>query len=211
MTSQEIFDNQSLMKEQLSFAFIRQYQKDAARTNADLKTKGENLMHMVVGMCSELNEVEDALRSGDKVNLGEELADICWYMANFCTINNCQFDDVYHVATHLVKTQNRVVNNIFGHYKTKQKVSSLYNKISKLQDVVKKFRVYEKNFNYGDVFCMLQDILATILEICYLEKVDFFTSLKNNINKLKKRFPDKFNVENANNRNLEAERVELEK
>lgn len=205
------FDNETLMKEQLTFAFLKQYQQDAARTNADLKTKGENLMHMVVGMCSEMNEVEDALLSGDKVNLGEEMADICWYMANFCTINNCQFDDVYHVATHLVKTESRVVNNLFCHYKTKQKVSSLYNKISKLQDVVKKFRVYEKNFNYGDVFCMLQDILAKILEICYLEKIDLLTSLRNNIDKLRKRFPNKFNTDDANNRNLQAERKELEK
>jgi hypothetical protein len=53
--------------------------------------------------------------------------------------------------------------------------------------------------------------LAVLANIAEFYNLDFFQCLTNNIDKLKVRYPEKFTNEAAQNRDLEAERVELEK
>jgi hypothetical protein len=53
--------------------------------------------------------------------------------------------------------------------------------------------------------------LAMLHHIASWFDLDFFQCLTNNIDKLKVRYPEKFTEEAAQNRDLEAERVELEK
>jgi hypothetical protein len=53
--------------------------------------------------------------------------------------------------------------------------------------------------------------LAILANIAEWFELDFFQVLTNNIDKLKVRYPEKFTEEAAQNRDLEAERAELEK
>jgi NTP pyrophosphatase (non-canonical NTP hydrolase) len=56
-----------------------------------------------------------------------------------------------------------------------------------------------------------QSLLNDLFTFCNYMNIDFYKSLENNINKLKVRYPEKFTKENAINRDLEAERKELER
>jgi len=189
--------------------FYTQYQKDAARTNANLKSASANLIHMVVGMCSEMNELEDALKSKDKVNLGEEIADIFWYISNFCTITNESFESIYRYGKFLSCDQKpSILNKFFGRYKTKKVVGDLYYNISILQDVVKKHFVYGKELS--DTSNLLASIVLNLISISILEGIDIPKNLSKNIEKLRQRFPDKFTENDAINRDTEKERQILE-
>jgi NTP pyrophosphatase (non-canonical NTP hydrolase) len=173
---------------------LKQYQEDAIRTFPD---KGEqiNLSHMIMGMVSELNEVEDAWDKKDLINVSEEYADIMWYLANYCTIRNIKLSafTVFPEPDY----------NIDYH-------------ISKLTDHVKKYIVYNREINRQQELACVINILVTIQnyfhpEVDLGQRITFEQALENNINKLKVRYPEKFTEELAINRNLELERAELEK
>ena len=54
-------------------------------------------------------------------------------------------------------------------------------------------------------------IVGICMGICEVLNIDFWQALTNNISKLQVRYPEKFTEEAALNRDLAAERVELEK
>lgn len=80
-----------------------------------------------------------------------------------------------------------------------------------LLDQFKKHIFYGKPLDVVNVGEELADKLWYIVNLCRLLNLDPEQLMQNNIDKLRVRFPDKFTMENALNRNLEAERKELEK
>lgn len=80
-----------------------------------------------------------------------------------------------------------------------------------LMDAFKKHIFYGKPLDLVNVGEELADIMWYVSNMCRLSGLDFEKLLENNINKLRVRFPDKFSQDNALNRDLEAERKELEK
>ena len=170
---------------------FRQYQKDASRTCADLGSEKLNLSHMIIGLYSEQNEIEDAKRKGDLINYGEELSDQNWYLANYCTYRNYAFEDFY--------------------IKMKESNFTLEEDLSKLSDLVKKFIAYGKTINEDIEQNLLERICFGFYEKYRIHNLNILQSFENNINKLKVRFPEKFTTENALNRDLVSERIELEK
>lgn len=169
------------MKEKLKW-----YQEQAKRTCPNLGSDKLNLAHMVLGIFSEYEEYEKAL---DDVNRSEEVSDMVWYIANYCTFRNLDLSELY---------DNKQAGN-----------NSFPINISILQDYVKKYIAYNKEINRNSEITILQYILDNI-EYMY-GYIEMENSLHNNINKLKVRFPDKFDENLAKNRNLDAERKELEK
>lgn len=76
---------------------LNNYQLLAARTCPDLGDKTKNLRHMKLGVATEIGELLDTekrlLAYGkpiDYVNYGEEIGDICWYLANKARLHNQQ-------------------------------------------------------------------------------------------------------------------------
>lgn len=72
---------------------LNEYQEDAKRTNADLGSQQINVIHMLLGLASEVGELQDAYKKNiaygrplDLVNVIEEIGDIKWYISNLCTI-----------------------------------------------------------------------------------------------------------------------------
>lgn len=179
------------------------YQKETKRTLPDLGNEATNLSHMVLGICSEFSEYLDAQYKNDKVNLTEELIDKNWYLSNYCNLRNYSLNELYTEADRYIEQNIDEFKNFTN--------NNYFYCLAELQDLVK------KNLAYGKIIDreVEKDKLISYivcLKFLYTQfDFDLERGLENNINKLKKRFPDKFNKENAINRNLEVERIELEK
>jgi len=167
---------------------LKEYQKQAKRTLAQLGDPKLDLCHMVLGIMSEQNELESAILNKDEVNIKEEIADHFWYIANYCTLREFEL------------TEELVTGGdcLFG---------TVYN-ISKLHDLVKKYIAYNKAIDRNKEYELIQNISTCLSnDLIYNIKgtVNLKEILEQNINKLKVRFPEKFNQEQAINRDLESE------
>ena len=171
---------------------IREYQKEALRTSASLGDLKLDLSHMTLGLMSELVEYNEAV---DEVNSREELADIMWYVANYCSFRGY---DLYELTESSL--------NMFA--EEKDFFTKLTLHISSLSDLVKKYVAYGKEI---DTILEMEFIGALAKLILDYPIFNSKRDLQNNIDKLKIRYPEKFTTENAINRDLEQERRELEK
>lgn len=176
---------------------LKDYQQETKRTLPDLGNETLNVLHMVLGMNSEFDELYNAT---DDVNRSEEVTDIFWYLSNYCNIKDIDLWRVFEVMPNLY-----YYINLKDDY-----VEQLQVAISKLTDLEK------KKFAYGKTIERINELeavceVAKRINDCYA----YFNfnpeeAMGKNINKLKVRFPDKFTKENAINRNLVEERNVLE-
>lgn len=88
-----------------------EYQRLAARTiNNDL-TESEQIRHSLLGMCSELGEIQGIYQkkyqghSVSPAHLKKELGDLLWFAAEYCTANGWTLEDV--MATNIKKLEAR--------------------------------------------------------------------------------------------------------
>ena len=168
------------------------YQIEATRTLPDLGNDKLNLAHMVLGMNTEAaSELQDAL--DDSVNFMEEIGDILWYFSNYCYFRG-------------------LLLGLFFDNKPdfEVPVKSIEYNIANLQDLVKKYLAYGKSMNRSEEIMELKQIAAHLF--FYIEGTNYSLSdiFQKNINKLRVRFPEKFDSCLANNRNLDKERASLE-
>ncbi len=174
---------------------LKQYMQDCQRTLSDLGSLKLNLSHMAMGMSSEINELSTAIRQNDKVNIGEELADICWYAGNLSTMIG--IGDINDEIT-FKEDDNRTLEDF----------------ISLCNNTIKRYVAYDKTIDGGEEIWLqmyIDAIFKNIEILCLLYDLNFEQILENNIDKLKIRFPDKFTTTDALNRDLIAEYKELEK
>ena len=169
---------------------LTEYQLLAKRTCPSLDNDKLDLAHMVLGIFSEYSEYQTAVVNNDITNITEELGDKFWYIANYCTFRNYNLESLWN---------NKFKNNDFTI------------NISILQDYIKKYVAYNKEIIPFNESLILSNILYNINEMYEINKLDIFESLTKNINKLKVRFPNNFNEQNAIERNLDLEKIELEK
>lgn len=142
---------------------------------------------MKLGILTEIGELADIFKKNlaygkpmDYVNLGEELADVCWYVVNLNRFNNIFYlENDKPMYFSMGPLSNDDILSYLLNYQ-----NDPYNVLNAM------FNIAESFSDYG---------------------IEFYKCLENNINKLKIRFPDKFDSEKALNRDLESERKELEK
>lgn len=171
---------------------IKEYQEQAFRTCASLGDLKLDLSHMALGLMSELVEYNEA---DDGVSRREELADIMWYITNYCNLRGY---DLYPLAESSI--------NIFAEEKNFFTKLTLH--ISSLSDLVKKYVAYGKKIDKD----FEKNLIGSLTELIVTSPMfDSERDLQNNIDKLKIRYPEKFTIQNAINRDLEQERRELEK
>jgi NTP pyrophosphatase (non-canonical NTP hydrolase) len=83
----------------------KDYEKESERTfpqlDDALRKNLANEMHMVMGIATEAGELLDAYKKHfaygkelDTVNVGEEIADIMWYVSNLCRILNIDMHEM---------------------------------------------------------------------------------------------------------------------
>lgn len=179
---------------------LNEYQTFATRTFPSLGEK--DLVHMVLGMMSEVPEFIDAILKEDDVNIMEEQADTMWYFANYCTVKGLVLQEVWDTRQDGISVTEKVP---FG-------LRKIY-AIGLLSDLIKKNMVYDRPINEAEELLYLKAILLAVeFELSALVKTfdDLCISLDRNIEKLKVRFPDKFTKDLANNRDLVSERKKLE-
>ena len=170
---------------------LKEYQVQCQRTLVD-KGIEMNKAHMIMGVLGEINELMDALREQDLVNIHEEYADEMWYISNLATLYNVDISERKIVFLDELDI-----------------VTKLYY-LSKLSDLVKRDVIYNKPPDQAQITEIIHIVVEFNIKMFEKKSWDFNRALENNINKLNVRFPEKFTEELANNRNLEAERKELE-
>jgi NTP pyrophosphatase (non-canonical NTP hydrolase) len=79
-----------------------------------------------------------------------------------------------------------------------------------LLDVMKKYLAYGRIIDRVNLAEECGDVLWYVAIILRTLGLSFEDVMQMNINKLEKRFPEKFTADKANNRNLKTEREELE-
>ena len=192
---------------------LEEYRLLAARTLPDLGSMSNNLLHMEAGIAGEfLGEAVDILKKTfaykkplDKVHLGEELADTVWYCAGAETINKLPememcFDKISLEAIEIVKNQSVIYIK-----------ESVELRKSTVETECLGFILANKGTVDSTDRGAILAIVGICMGICEVLNIDFWQALTNNISKLQVRYPEKFTEEAALNRDLAAERVELEK
>lgn len=186
---------------------IVEYQLLASRTCPDLPGEHENERHMNLGVITEIGEVLDIFKKNlaykkpiDVVNLGEELADMSWYIVNKCRFHQIPLDDNFDIVkaeiAELLATKMFIEQGLSKNLKAEALMHPLLQAYCGPTDSIFSAPIVQ---------------LAILANIAEWYELDFFQLLTNNIDKLRIRYPEKFTEEAALNRDLDAERVELEK
>lgn len=192
---------------------LEEYRLLAARTLPDLGSKGNNLLHMEAGIAGEfLGEAVDILKKTfaykkplDKVHLGEELADTVWYCAGTETIKRLPEMGVCFTEEAIASVEN-IKNQTITYIK-----ESVETRNSSIETECLGLILANKDAVDSTNRRAILAIVGICMGICELLEIDFWQTLTNNISKLQVRYPEKFTEEAALNRDLAAERVELEK
>lgn len=89
-----------------------EYQKLAERTSAQLDSFLLDNIHYTLGLVTETGELADVFKKNlaykkpiDWINVQEEIGDFCWYLANFCRINDFDLEEI--LANNIKKLQTR--------------------------------------------------------------------------------------------------------
>jgi len=89
-------------------------------------------------------------------------------------------------------------------------VLGMQTEAAEIADVYKKALAYKKDIDFVNVKEEIGDQMWYIANMCNIHGWDLREILATNISKLESRYPEKFTVEEALNRDLTAERVILE-
>lgn len=151
--------------------------------------------HGIIGMMTEAGELLDQMkkhwfygRELDVVNIKEELGDILWYAAIWYHESKLDFPFKRESAL--------TAENPDDYYGLCKLTSDLWYS-SYIDDSIKCRDAF-----YG--------IVCTVMLIAKRYELSFVGILETNIRKLRKRFPDSFDLDKAINRDLDAEREILE-
>jgi NTP pyrophosphatase (non-canonical NTP hydrolase) len=201
---------------------LAEYQQLAARTCPDLGTLEKNLVHMNLGIITEIGESLDVIkklvaynRAMDMVNFGEELADIAWYAVNKDRILALEANLGEGHTLFYGNTKDWLLSD-----DVKGVASITLQKLTEIDLTLEYFPMTAFGAvlaNVGEELGGARDpqlseyILTLLAQLCEAYNLDFFQILTNNIAKLQVRYPEKFTNEAALNRDLVAERAELEK
>ena len=90
---------------------LNEYQELAARTiNPDLTKKGQNMhsLHGLVGEVGEIHSIYQKQYQGhviDHEHLKKELGDLMWFIAENCTANNWNLNDICEINIEKLKSR----------------------------------------------------------------------------------------------------------
>jgi DNA-directed RNA polymerase subunit L len=167
-------------------------------TEFHCQKKEELLLHGVIGILTELDELLDS--NNDSVNKEEEIADSFWYLAILDREVNLNFD-----------LNNKNINNKELENKSSdQIVLMMYKKTSTLLDYLKKKLYYNKTIDLEKFSQISNEVFNLFIYFSVKSNINIESALDRNISKLKARYGDKFTSDKAINRDLTLERNILE-
>lgn len=157
-----------------------------------------NLSHMIFGLNGEIGELVQCVGTQlkiriDKVNLGEELGDIYWYISNYCHLRELPSPE---------DVQTEIPNDMC--------LELLLISIADLTDIVKKYIAYGKPIERPKELEIVYNIYTALSLFENTYDLEGSIIRDKNIAKLMVRYPDKYSDSNALNRDTTKERKELE-
>lgn len=180
-----------------------EYLKLSERTLSEefhIGAKVQNTLHAVMGIATEIEELLDNYGEDnvmDKINILEEISDVCWYLA----IIHREYPTIDRYENTKVNVKR---DNPFNC------VLDLNKSTLKLLDIMKKKIFYNKPIE-EKVFNNLVLLVDTDINwLCEYYDIDIKNVYQVNIDKLKARYGEKFTSERAINRDLDIEREILE-
>lgn len=187
-----------------------EYQKLAHNTSSPLNNDILEGCHYSLGLFTELAEMEGpfyTLINEDKdlvdmTNIKEEIGDFLWYIAELCTLLNYDMSVISNVSNFNVSTETKDLTHAL----------CLLKKYSgEIADQYKKKLAYGKEINKEMTVIYIAAVIKIVnAGICNRLMFNINNIMYINISKLKLRFPNKFEADKANNRDLDAERNLLE-
>lgn len=179
---------------------FNEYQTHALRTLAPGYSKSINVMHSVMGMVGEIGELlEHSIPTWDAKNdprVGE-VGDCLWYCAVLANELGIPFQTVVNEAYTLYSGLSE-----FPGLPADAR-AAIY--AARLMELVKKEYFYQKTPDPSELSKNLTWYVAELQSIATFIGVKLLTAAEINVNKLAKRFPDKFDADKAINRDYEAE------
>jgi NTP pyrophosphatase (non-canonical NTP hydrolase) len=160
----------------------------------DLVRKMESL-HCVIGMTTEVDEMEEGLFVGDVVNMKEEMGDLMWYIANY---DNAQKENENEELPEIL---------LVGE---KYNLSGIRRATQALLDLWKKKFFYNTDKYDTQIANHFANLKHECVRFAKDNGWDLFQIMDTNIEKLQARYPEKFTTKDADNRNLDVEREILE-
>lgn len=159
----------------------------------------EKLLHGVIGILTEMDEMLENYKDDkfDSINIVEETGDIFWYLALLSRELN--MDTLCSSIEEPIEKDPREIIILII-------IDSL-----RLLDILKKKLYYNKEISDVIFTSLVKSIMVKLFNFVNVYNTDLGKILDTNIDKLRERYPDKFNSNLAINRNLENERKILEK
>jgi len=151
------------------------------------------ITHSMIGITTELNELNKAVALQDNVNIIEELGDVLWYLA--IAEDTLNFTESFDIST-------ENINSIFLGEDEAYSTDVL--------DLIKRSMFYGSEFDEGECIKPYISMLLGVIINSLKLGVDLTEIIDVNLKKLYTRYPDKFTKELAELRDLAKERETLE-
>lgn len=164
------------------------------------------IAHAVIGLNTEVSEIVEAYTKNDYfhidyVNVAEELGDMYWYLAIL-------FDEFEADATNIELPTDEISMGELPLVLSVM-VGDMLDKVKKTMFYGKKYDVLQLNSDMLDLYMTLYKCVNGLKR--YLSNVTVEKIWSINLHKLMVRYPDKFEFDNADIRDLQKERIILEK
>jgi len=155
--------------------------------NPDKNSKEELLMHSALGLSSEIGELINGEMNKDKENILEELGDLYYFL--FQGVGAIDFDLTHTQLNYTPKDT------------AEMGINKLIVEVSHLVDVVKAFNFYERELPEDEFFeIQYARIYFNLRHLVNENDFNEFEVMRNNAQKLERRYGEKYSNERANNR-----------
>jgi NTP pyrophosphatase (non-canonical NTP hydrolase) len=162
-----------------------EYSKLAMRTAPENVTRKDRVVTAALGICGELAEMADMQRLGKPDQISKEAGDVCWYLA---LGGLTDFVPVKPHEDFKVWADDAGFNTLLLRLMT---LGGLY------AEQVKKYTKQGHAWTDGPPHAMLQSIATDLHLFLFLHNIKFEDVLVENIDKLKKRYPEGFSSERS--------------
>lgn len=166
----------------------------------------EEIAHIIAGISSEiLSELEPAFAKRDSINILEEIGDIQYYVL----IAAAKYD------VNLTEVNSETLVKYSDGQTAKFCVDSPFKAVKyhagELINLIKKIEIYKsQKVSLQDIKNAIIDLQASIYRLCHKNGFTPSEAIERVIEKLKKRYAEKFTVSEADTRDLDAEYKALE-
>lgn len=194
LSNPQLIMRYSEYREKANRTMSKELEKIYNLKDRSLITKLESL-HCVIGMMTEVDEMEDGLFAGDIVNMKEEMGDLMWYIANYDNTQEAELEELWDIE---------LVGESYD-------ISSIRKGTQSLLDLWKKKFFYNTDKYDLEIADLFANLKHECLKFAKTNDWNLFEIMDTNIEKLEARYPEKFTTDKADNRDLNTEREILEK